>query len=99
MVEDKRFYDDFRDSIIGSSTLDNVGPSKRISFMLHQYKTIPQRHHKLFCNMVRSYPTSPIFAFIGLGTIGLFGGTQHIGLATIFVWIFESRESVLESLV
>ena len=70
MVEDKRFYDDFRQSIIGPSNPDNDGPSKRITFMLHQFKTIPQQHHKLFCNMVRSYPTSPIFAFIGLGTIG-----------------------------
>ena len=29
----------------------------------------------------------------------LFGGTQHIDVSAIFVWIFESRESVLESLV
>ena len=29
--------------------------------------------------------------------LSLFGGTQHIGLSAIFVWIFEFRESVLES--
>ena len=29
----------------------------------------------------------------------LFGGTQHIGLSAIFVWIFEFRQSVLESIV
>ena len=28
-----------------------------------------------------------------------FGETQHIGLSAIFVWIFDFRQSVLESLL
>ena len=37
--------------------------------------------------------------FARLGVMPLFGGTQHIGLPVIIVWIFESLQSVLESLL
>ena len=70
MVTNNLIYNDFRDSIIGLSHSDIDGPSKRVTFMLHQFKLIPQRFHKLFCNITGAYPTPPVYAFIGIGTIG-----------------------------
>ena len=46
MVSDKEFYDEFRNSVLGSSFLDNDETSNRIIFMLCQFEMIPDRLHK-----------------------------------------------------
>ena len=70
MVSDKEFYDEFRKSVLGSSFLDNDETSNRISFMLCQFEMIPDRLHKLFSKITRGFLTSPVYAFLGIGTIG-----------------------------
>ena len=44
--------------------------SHRVTFLLHQLDIIPEDVRGIYCNVMRAYPTSPLFLMLGLGTIG-----------------------------
>jgi len=44
--------------------------SLRVSFLLHQVEVIPTQTRDFYCNMMRSYPTSPIYLLLGIGSLG-----------------------------
>ena len=39
---------------------DEGNASRRVSFLMHQIRMIPKKHHPLFWNLLRKYPTAPI---------------------------------------
>ena len=44
--------------------------SQRIKFMMHQLELLPSLNRDFYCNMMRSYPTSPLYLFLGIGMLG-----------------------------
>ena len=44
--------------------------SQKITFLLHQLEIIPVDVREMYRNVMRGYPTSPLFLLLGLGTIG-----------------------------
>jgi len=59
-------------SVLGSeaSRDRNDNTADRVAFFLLQYKMIPAQHKELFANIIRAYPTPPLYAFLGLGLLG-----------------------------
>ena len=72
MSTDASFYKSFRDDVLAGFGLANDAneTTKRVSFQLHQYKMIPPELENMFCNLTRGFPTPPIYAFLGIGSIG-----------------------------
>ena len=72
MVSDKEFYLKFRKSVLAGVGDDRKEDesSKRVSYLVHQYKMIPADLEELFENFTRGYPTSPIYLFLCLGVMG-----------------------------
>ena len=48
----------------------NENKSQRIKFMMHQLEMVPSMNRDFYCNMMRSYPTSPLYLFLGIGMLG-----------------------------
>ena len=66
------FFSSFQESILEISGPEEVGittPS-RVRFLLTQFEMVPSRSENLFGNLLYSYPTSPIYAYLGLGATG-----------------------------
>ena len=38
--------------------------------MMHQLELLPSTNRDFYCNMMRSYPTSPLYLFLGIGMFG-----------------------------
>ena len=72
MVSDHLFFTNFRNSILGvhNQQDENNNDSYRVKFHVSQFDMIPADHRDLFTNITRTYPSSPIYLFIGLGVIG-----------------------------
>ena len=66
------FFTQFQSSVIQTDepVQDNADLSTSVQFYLLQFKIVPEHLETLFCNILYSYPTSPIFAFVNLGAIG-----------------------------
>ena len=47
-----------------------IKKSRRIKFLLHQMEMIPTKNRDFYCNMMRNYPTSPLYLFLGIGMLG-----------------------------
>ena len=71
-MSDDKFYSTFRDSVIGKEILaeDELHKSHRVKFLTHQLNLIPADQRDLFWNVMRGFPTSPIFSFLAIGIIG-----------------------------
>ena len=72
MSSSNEFFVKFRDSVVGKDgALENdTGHCSRVRFLMHQYNMVPKHLEGMFENMMRSTPTSPIYAFLTLGIIG-----------------------------
>ena len=44
--------------------------SARVSFLIHQLEMAPEKTRLFYDNLMRAYPTSPIFLLLGIGTLG-----------------------------
>ena len=66
------FFSQFKSSVLQTAepVQDNANFSSSVQFYLSQFKIVPEHLETLFCNIIYSYPTSPIFAFVNLGAIG-----------------------------
>ena len=66
------FFLAFQNSVLGANlpAEENDSNSLRVPFFMYQFSMVPAHLEEMFCNMLRTYPTSPIFAFLGLGFIG-----------------------------
>ena len=71
-MSDEKFYSTFRDSVIGSDMIpeDDDTKSHRVNFLIHQLNMVPVGQRGLFWNIMRGYPTSPIYSFLCIGMIG-----------------------------
>ena len=49
---------------------ENELKSERVSFLAHQVDIVPQKVRNFYCNMMRSYPSSPLFLYLTLGSLG-----------------------------
>ena len=69
IMSDEKFYSTFRDSVIGRDNIpeDDDTKSHRVTFLLHQLNMIPSGQRDLFWNIMRGYPTSPIYSFLCIG--------------------------------
>ena len=47
-----------------------VSKSARVSFLIHQLEIVPDLTRKFYDNLMRAYPTSPLFLLLGIGTLG-----------------------------
>ena len=66
------FFSSFQESVLEIAGPEEVGittPS-RVRFLLTQFEMVPSRLENLFGNLLYSYPTSPIYAYLGLGATG-----------------------------
>ena len=66
------FFSSFQESVLEIAGPEEVGiiaPS-RVRFLLTQFEMVPSRLENLFGNLLYSYPTSPIYAYIALGATG-----------------------------
>ena len=66
------FFSSFQESVLEIAGPEEVGiitPS-RVRFLLTQFDMVPSRLENLFGNLLYSYPTSPIYAFLVLGATG-----------------------------
>ena len=72
MSSSKEFYLKFQSYVVGNddALMNENEYCSRVRFMLHQYKMIPTHLEGMFKNLMRSSPTSPIYAFLVLGVIG-----------------------------
>ena len=71
-MSDEDFFDSFRESIIGpephAEQIDqddaerNV-PSHQVTFLTHQFNLIRNQSQLLFWNMMRAYPTTPLWSW------------------------------------
>ena len=43
---------------------------QRTKFLMHQVEMIPVKSRDFYCNMMRNYPTSPLYLFLGIGMLG-----------------------------
>ena len=48
----------------------NETKSERVSFLVHQVDIVPQKVRDIYCNMMRSYPSSPLFLYLAVGCLG-----------------------------
>ena len=48
----------------GGNVLKAGNKSQRIKFMMHQLEMVPSMNRDFYCNMMRSYPTSPLYLFV-----------------------------------
>ena len=66
------FFSQFRDAVLTSDgpVEVDVNVPARVRFFLHQFNMVPQHLEDMFCNLLSTYPTTPIYAFISLGAIG-----------------------------
>ena len=44
--------------------------SPRVSFLLAQIEIVPPTKRELYCNMMRSFPTSPLYLLLAIGSLG-----------------------------
>ena len=85
MQSDKNFYTEFKRSVLLHDDAGNLEDitAARVAFFILQYKMIPPKHKTLFANLIRGYPTPPIYAFLGLGMLGTniarFSVVQRLG--------------------
>ena len=70
MTSDVSFYETFIDRVIGVESDDESIQSNRVKYYLHQYAMMPEEQKNLLKNMTRSFPTAPLFLFLGLGIVG-----------------------------
>ena len=49
---------------------DNETKSERVSFLVHQVDIVPQKVRNFYCNIMRSYPSSPLFLYLAVGSLG-----------------------------
>ena len=83
MLSDDVFYPKFRDMILcdrvqpGKKDMEAVNDvplsitkSQRIKFLLPQMEMIPTKNREFYCNMMRNYPNSPMYLFLGIGMLG-----------------------------
>ena len=54
----------------GGNGSDADKKSQRIKFLMHQMEMIPTKNRDFYCNMMRNYPTSPLYLFLGIGMLG-----------------------------
>ena len=66
------FFEQFQNAVlaIDGPVEVNVTVPARVRFLLHQFAMVPLHLEDLFCNLLYSYPTTPIYAFVSLGSIG-----------------------------
>ena len=78
-MSDEDFFDKFRNSVIGPEAHaenedqnddDLDVPSHEVKFLMHQINMIPKQCQALFWNLMRAYPTTPLWTFLGVGMIG-----------------------------
>ena len=72
MLINENFFIRFRNSIVGPDDQNDGfdGTSPGVKFLISQFNMVPSHLETLFCNMTRSYPTSPTYLFLCLGSIG-----------------------------
>ena len=58
--------DDERKAVVND---DDDKASRSVRFLMHQLHMIPETHHPLFWNLLRKYPTAPIWMFLGIGML------------------------------
>ena len=58
--------DDERKAVVND---DDGNASRSVRFLMHQLRMIPKTHHPLFWNLLRKYPTAPIWMFLGIGML------------------------------
>ena len=44
--------------------------SDGVKFMFHQMKMLPESRRHLYWNMMRAFPTSPLYLMLGIGALG-----------------------------
>ena len=54
----------------GGNVLVSDNKSQRIKFLMHQLEMIPAKNRDFCCNMMRNYPSSPLYLFLGIGMLG-----------------------------
>ena len=78
-MSEEDFFDSFWERIIGPEPQaeekeqdddDRNEPSHQVAFLMHQFKLIPKQSQLLFWNMMRAYPTTPLWIFLCVGMIG-----------------------------
>ena len=84
-MSEEDFFVSFRERIIGPEPPaeqkqqageeeqdddDRNEPSHEVTFLMHQFKLIPKQSQRLFWNMMRAYPTTPLWIFLGVGMVG-----------------------------
>ena len=71
-MKDETFFSTFRDLVIGVDNIpeDDDNRSHRVNFLVHQLNMVPVENRTLFWNIMRGFPTSPIYSFLGIGIIG-----------------------------
>ena len=69
-VADRKDDDGNGDGNDGNEELLAEVKSQKITFLLHQLEIIPADVREMYRNLMRGFPTSPLFLLLGLGTIG-----------------------------
>ena len=71
MSSSNAFFLKFWDCVVGNhdASVNETGHCSRVRFLLYQYNMVPNHLQGIFENMMRSAPTSPVYAFISLGVI------------------------------
>ena len=84
-MSEEDFFVSFRERIIGPEPPaeqkqqageeeqdddDRNEPSHDVAFLMHQFKLIPKQSQRLFWNMMRAYPTTHLWIFLGVGMVG-----------------------------
>ena len=71
-MKDEAFFSTFRDFVIGVDNIpdDDDSRSHRVNFLIHQLNMVPVENRALFWNIMRGFPTSPIYSFLCIGIIG-----------------------------
>ena len=49
---------------------ENDQNSERVSFLVHQVDIVPLNVRNIYCNMMRSYPSSPLYLYLTVGSFG-----------------------------
>ena len=65
---DNGIADGNNDAVINDNESDQK--SGRVAFFLHQMNIIPDDVRVVYNNMLRAYPSSPLFLLLGLGSVG-----------------------------
>ena len=49
---------------------EDIKYSRQVSFFVHQTKIIPKDARDFYCNLMRAYPTCPLYLLLSIGTMG-----------------------------